>query len=120
MYHMVDDIETQQEEQNSMNVIDDILIVEKRTAMERTGETQNQYNDIIIPESDIDPTKSSYVEYEGTDIEHQENPTRSKRKVNNRKIKKSYFSLSHFRIFNNLILRFPNSSTVRQEDNRKN
>ena len=119
MYHMVDDIETQQEEQNSMNVIDDILLVEKRTAMERTGETENQYNDIIIPESDIDPTKSSYVEYEGTDIEHQEHPTQSKRKVT-KKIKNSYFSLLHFLMFNNLILRFPNSSTVRQEDNREN
>ena len=95
MYHMVDDIETQEEERNSMNVIDDVLIVEKTTTMERTGETQIQYNDIIIPESDIDPTKATDIEHAESEMREPVVPTQNKRKV-----KETQIQLFNYYIFN--------------------
>jgi len=117
MYHMVDDIETQQEERNSMNVIDDFLIVEKRTTMERTGETQIQYNDIIIPESDIDPTKSTDIENVESEIQDPVDPTQNKRKVKKIQIQQFNYSIITFpinQLFNIAFFHMLNSATKRQ------
>ena len=39
MYHMIDDNETPEEEENSKNVIKDVLAVEKKTTMGITGQS---------------------------------------------------------------------------------
>lgn len=58
MYHMIEDIESVEEENNSKLVIDDFITIEKEKTLDVTHTSETEYDAIIIPDTDIDPTKS--------------------------------------------------------------
>ena len=92
MYHMIEDIECVEEENNSKLVIDDYLSIEKQKTLDITRTSETEYDAITIPGTDIDPTKSVGEEDELSQCSD-ESGENSMNKVKNNSVNQFYLEI---------------------------
>jgi hypothetical protein len=58
MFHIIDDIESLEEENYSLHVLEDWLLKEKENTMRATGQSSSHYDSIHIPDTDVTDNKT--------------------------------------------------------------
>ncbi len=67
MYHIIDDVESVDEENYSLSVLEDWLLKEKENAMHATGQSSSHYDAIDIPDTDIFEKKDCETQNDNND-----------------------------------------------------